>query len=119
MKGKAQTGDRVQAGFEAPGIHKDCSTSSAEGPGLSAPLQLLSCLFTRMFLIPGTQRPPVRLMLFLGTVPLPWSIACTEDNKQKAFYSVEEKVWQKSSSTQKGCEGWNKTPLRSYSGSKK
>lgn len=99
-------------------MHKEYSTSSAGGTGLSAPLQSLSCLLTRMFLIPGTQRPPVRLTLFSRAVPFPWSTACTEDNKQKASCPVEGKVWQKSSSTQKSCEGWNKTPLRFFSHSK-
>lgn len=52
-------------------------------------------------------------------MPFPWSPACTEDNKQKASCSLEGKVWQKSSSTQKSCEGWNKAPLRSFSHTKK
>lgn len=70
---------------------KECSTSSLRGTGLSAPLQSLSCLLTRMFLTPGTQRPPVRLTLFSGAVPFPWSMVCTENNKQKASCLAEGK----------------------------
>lgn len=44
---------------EAPGMHTECSTSSAGSTGLSAALRSLSCLHTRMVLIPGTQRPPL------------------------------------------------------------
>jgi len=37
QKEKHRQGTRVQGGLEAPGMHKECSTSSAGGTGLSAP----------------------------------------------------------------------------------
>lgn len=73
-KGTAQTRDGERGGLEAPGMHTECSASSAGSAGLCS-TPSLSCLCTRMFLIPGTQRPPGGLSGSRGAAPFPWSAA--------------------------------------------